>query len=402
MWERRGDRVGTLAFVERLVHRFRALRGLLGGSSRALAGARSAELQGELESAIALFERGGRPDEAVRVRRSRAVAALVATSAPVTSSARQALAALAAELESLGEFERAAEAYARARDLDGQARALGRAGDVDHLDELLAVRHARAHEALALRGAHDLFEMLVASGKRREAVLLARGSTDAGLRSRGGAVDAKRVTGPVVRAAVRGHVKTLVLGERVAIGRTRTERAGERMRARGADDDDGVTATIPVTSAAVSRRHLSIVRRAGDVWVRDLGSHNGTTLRGAPLAGDVAVGDGVELRLGDEVPLVVRPADDWPGAITVEVSGSRYLAPLGPARLGPGAWRLEWSRGAAVEGDDETWVELVTGEGSPAYSGGLQLAERVTLLFGDAIAATRGGEPVLALLGPET
>jgi FHA domain len=395
-----------LAFVGRLVHRFRALRGLLGGSSRALAGARSAELQGELESAIALFERGGRADEAVRVRRSRALAALAATSEPVTSSARQALAALAAELESLGEFERAAEAYARARDLDGQARALGSAGDVDHLDELLTVRHARAHEALALRGAHDLFEMLVASGKRREAVLLARGSTDAGLRSRGRAVDAKRVTGPVVRAAVRGHVKTLVLGERVAIGRTRTERVGEGVRervgVRGADDDDGVTATIPVTSAAVSRRHLSIVRREGDVWVRDLGSHNGTTLRGAALAGDVAVGDGVELRLGDEVPLVVRPADDWPGAITVEVSGSRYLAPLGPARLGPGAWRLEWSRASAVEGDDETWVELVTGEGSPAYSGGLQLAERVTLLFGDAIAATRSGEAVLALLGPET
>src|ERR1019366_5704912 len=150
---------------------------------------------------------------------------------------------------------------------------------------------------------------------------------------------------------------------------------------------------ILVPSAAVSRRHLSIARRGGEVWIRDLGSHNGTTLRGAPMTGEVAVGDGIELWLGNEVPLVVRLVgegpDEGPRAIAIEVAGVRYVAPLGPARLGLGAWRLEWSRGtASVEGRDEArdeaWVELATDDRSPVYAGGLRLAGRGTLLVGDA------------------
>lgn len=391
-----------MAFVGRLFH---GLQGLFAGRSRALAGARSAEFHGEFERAVALFEQGGRPDEAARVRRARALSALAQSAAPVTSSARQDLVTLAVELESLGEFERAAEAYARASDPDGQARALGDAGEVDRLDDLLVSRQARSRDELALRGAHELFAMLVASGQRREAVRLSRGSADDGLRSLGRAVEARRVAGPVVQARVRGHAKTLVLGERVAIGRARAEPAGE-----GRADEDAGLGMILVPSAAVSRRHLSIARRGGEVWIRDLGSHNGTTLRGAPMTGEVAVGDGIELRLGNEVPLVVRLVgegpDEGPRAIAIEVAGVRYVAPLGPARLGLGAWRLEWSRGtASVEGRDEArdeaWVELATDDRSPAYAGGLRLAERVTLLVGDAITNERPGEPVLAILGAE-
>jgi hypothetical protein len=385
-----------LAFVGRV------LQSLFGGRSRVLASARRAERHGELEIAAALYERGGRPDEASRVRKARALAALTGRAVPVTSSARREMAAIAAELESLGEFARAAEAYANTGDLEGQARALAQAGEVDRLDELLAASQTRSHEEHARRGAHDLFAMLVAAGKRRDAVALARASSDEGLRSRGRAVEAKRVTGPVVRVLVRGRVTTLVLGERVAIGRAQGP-------AVEPPDDGPSTSLILVPSSALSRRHLAIARRDGGVWVRDLGSHNGTTLRAAPLTDEIAVGDGLELRLGREVSLVVRPAEDWPGAVALEVAGSQYVVPLGPARLGLGEWHLESARvhrvppasAAAVEiGDPVPWIDLVTGEQPPAFFADLQLAPRVSLLVGDALAAERGGEPVLTLLGP--
>ncbi|HEY5145120.1 MAG TPA: FHA domain-containing protein, partial [Polyangiaceae bacterium] len=146
----------------------------------------------------------------------------------------------------------------------------------------------------------------------------------------------------------------------------------------------------------------------GGVWVRDLGSHNGTTLRAVPLTDEVAMGDGLELRLGREVLLVVRPAEDWPGAVALEVAGSRYVAPLGPARLGVGEWQLEsagvhhvpLASAVGVEIDPDRWVELVTGEQPLAFFADLQLAHRVSLLVGDVLAAERGGEPVLTLLGP--
>jgi hypothetical protein len=136
----------------------------------------------------------------------------------------------------------------------------------------------------------------------------------------------------------------------------------------------------------VSRQHLTIARRGEDVVVRDLGTRNGTLLRGLALAGEVRVGEGLELRLGKEVPLVVRPTDELPGAVALELAGARYVAPLGPARLGVGAWRLE--RG--VDG----WIELATDDDPPAFAGALRLAARVTLISGDRVARERGGEPV--------
>jgi hypothetical protein len=127
------------------------------------------------------------------------------------------------------------------------------------------------------------------------------------------------------------------------------------------------------------------------VVVRDLGSRNGTLLRGLALAGEATVGDAIELRLGKEVPLAVRPAPELAGWVALEIAGARYLAPLGPARLGVGAWRLE--RGA------DGWVELVTDDEPPAFAGALRLASRVTLLRGDAIAEERGGPAVLRVEG---
>lgn len=369
----------------------------------ALAQARSAELRGELAQAAALFAQAGRLDEAARVmvlrgdaetepaarlrhyvqavetapddsparalarkKRANLVLAMAADAPGALGPAlRQDVATAARELEELGDFPRAAEAYALAGEVDGEAHALARAGEVDKLDALLLAQQGRDREALARRQAHEELGMLVASGRRREAAAMARAAADDALRERGRSLEARRVSGDVLRVAIRKCEMVLVLGEEVVVGRV---------------------GTIAIASAAVSRQHVAVSRRDGEIVVRDLGSRNGTMLRGLALAGEARVGEGLELRLGNEVPLVVRAASELAGAVAIEIAGTRYVAPLGPAALGVGRWRLERA---------DEWIELVTGDAPPAFAGSLRLSERVALLAGDVIAAERSGEPAL-------
>ena len=366
--------------------------------------ARTAELEGELGQAAALFAQAGRLDETSRVmllrgdgetdpaarlrhyvqalataptgsearanacRKHATLLLAMAGSEAATGALRQDLLDAARELEAIGEPEQAAEAYARAGDVDGQARSLARAGDVEQLDTLLLGQQRRDRDELARREAHEEVGALVASGRRREAVAMARASEDPAVRERGRAVEARRVAGEVVSLSLEGHDVKLVLDAEVVVGRV---------------------GTVAIASAAVSRQHLVVARRGEHVVVRDLGSRNGTLLRGVALGGEAVVGDGIEVLLGKEVPLVVRPAPELPGAVALCIGGARYLAPLGPARLTLGGWRIE--RGP------DGWVELVTDDHPPAFAGVMRLAPRVTLLRGDAIARERGGVPVLCV-----
>jgi hypothetical protein len=291
----------------------------------------------------------------------------------LTPMLRHDLVEAARDLEALGDPEKAAQAYARAGDVEGEARALARAGDVEKLDALLLAQQGRDREAIARRETHEQIGLLVASGRRREALQLAQGASDDALRDRARGIEARRVAGEVVAFSLRGQAMRVVLGDEVVVGRV---------------------GTLAIASAAVSRQHVAVARGAGGaVVVRDLGSRNGTLLRGLALAGEAAVGEGIELRLGKEVPLVVRPATELPGAVALEIAGARYVAPLGPARLDVGAWRLERGR--------DGWVELATDDAPPAFAGVIQLASRVTLLAGDTIAGERGGTPVLTVGGSE-
>jgi hypothetical protein len=374
-----------------------------GGRSRALALARGAELRGELARAAELFELGGRSDEAARVRKARALAVLAAsTNVPVTASRRPPLLEAAADLEALGDFARAAEAYDRARDVEGQARALARAGDVERLDELLEAQQAHDRGARARRTGHEEFDALVGGGRRREAFELAQDSPDGALRGRGLALLDRRLGGSVVHLSVRGRAVAFVLGDRILLGRAPETTA-----------EGSSTGAIPIASMALSRAHLAIGRRDGQPCVRDLESRHGTTVGGERLraeVGDVPIGPGIELRLGGEVPCVVRPADDWPGSVAIEVAGVRHIAPLGPAALGVGRWALvrsaDRSAEAAAEAAEaaeaaaEAWVELVTDDAPPAFAGGLRMAARITVLGGDAFATEAGGDEVLAFALP--
>ena len=64
-------------------------------------------------------------------------------------------------------------------------------------------------------------------------------------------------------------------------------------------------ATIRFDVPGVSRRHARISVAGGNVSVEDLGSQNGTYVRGEKISGRTALGDGDELRLGP-VAVVIR------------------------------------------------------------------------------------------------
>lgn len=283
----------------------------------------------------------------------------------------------AREAEIRGDFTLAAALYARAGKYDEAARVLEHAGEVSALENLLREEQARAREARALRHGHDEFAWLVASGRRVEAATLARTSDDPALASLGLELQARRISGRAVHAAVQQRSVILLLGDRVIVGRAPVETEAD-------------VANLVVPSEAISRRHVLLTRDGSAVVARDLGSRNGTERSGRRLTGDVPVGTkGLELRLGREVALVARPTSGPPPGTAIEVAGRLYVAPLGPAWLGIGRWRLE-------RGPDE-WVELVTDDDPPAFANGLRLAPRVALLRGDALSPSSGGPTELAL-----
>jgi len=97
--------------------------------------------------------------------------------------------------------------------------------------------------------------------------------------------------------------------------------------------------------------------------------------------------------LGQQIPLSVRPSSAIDGAFDLELAGKRYVALLGPARIGVGQWRLERDPG------EEAWLELVTDDAPVAFLAGLSLSPRVSLLVGDALATERQGQAVVRVEG---
>jgi hypothetical protein len=385
---------------------------LLGKTREAAVAARRAELEGDLVRAARLWAEADRADEAARVtllrgdaeldsakrlqlyvqavalapeghavrdiaRRKRALLSLgIGREGATSAAARLDLLDAGKELEALGDATGAAEAYALAGDIEGEARALVGGGEIERLESVLDRDRERARTERARLGGHAEIERLLSHGRRRDALARAEALAlaepqDAAAIERVKSIRAQIASGPRLSLELRGKRMVLVLGDEVVLGRT-----------EGA---------ILVSSQAVSRRHLLLTRVADGFRVRDLGSRNGTELRGMRLAGEipVPVGDGLELKLGGEVPLRLGASDEIPGALAIEVGGSRYVAPLGPVRLGIGAWTLQ--------AGDDGWLELVTENDPVSYLGAMRLEVRTGLLLGDAIAAGPGEASVLRI-----
>ena len=376
--------------------------------------ARSAELRGDLGKAAELYGEAGQPAEAGRVmllrgdgetdararlqyftqasklcpegtetnraarlKRAELLLALAGDTA-VSAVARHEVDDAARDLEAIGEPLKAAEAFARSGNKDGEARALQAAGDVERLEFLLSSEQFKERSERTRASRAKDIDVMIESGRRRDALvaleeLLRVAPDDAPLRERANGLRARRVLAPVVavEAVVDGAPQRFVLvtGDEVVIGRS-----------EGA---------ITVPSNAVSRQHLRIARQEGEVVVRDLESRNGTQLRGINLAGAIAVGDGLELKLGKEVPFRIVPSSRLPGAVEISVSGETYFACLGPTRTPVS--------GVALAPGSDGWLELVL-DGVRAFVGEVELVPRTSLLVGDAVTTTRGTPALLRIL----
>jgi pSer/pThr/pTyr-binding forkhead associated (FHA) protein len=75
---------------------------------------------------------------------------------------------------------------------------------------------------------------------------------------------------------------------------------------RPLDSGDGAEVCIP--AARISRRHARVIVRDGRAWIEDLGSKNGTSLRGRPVRSAVELANRDVITIGATV-LVVRVAD---------------------------------------------------------------------------------------------
>jgi len=380
------------------------------GKGKHAAQARSAEMRGDLAKAAELFGEAGQPDEAARVmilrsegetdprsklqylaqaiqlaaaggernkeaRQKRAELLLaLAGDASVSAVARHEVIEAAKDLEAIGKSLEAAEAFARAGDKEGEARALQAAGDVERLEFLLSTEQYKERISRAREDKTKDVDLMIECGRRREALaaldeLLAATPDDLTLRERANSLRARRVIAPIVALDMLGERWTMVLGDEVVIGRTE--------------------GSIKVSSNAVSRQHLRVVREGSDFVVRDLESRNGTQLRGINLAGALPIREGLELKLGREVTLRVKPSKKLEGGLEIEVAGQRYVACLGPATLPVS--------GLALAAGTDGWVELV-GNGARCYVGDVEWTDRATLLAGDAIAIARKGEAAVKVV----
>lgn len=381
------------------------------GKGRDAERARKAELRGDLVKAIELFVEADRPAEAARVmvlrgdaesehrgrlqhytqaartapegteenklaRKKRALL-LLALSGDLSLSAghRRDVEDAAQELEAIGEHDKAAQAYAQLGDHEGEARALTAAGDVDRLEFLLASEQHKDRGERKRRDRQAEVDLLLTSGRRREAldlldVLAKENPDEPTVRERIASLRARLAKGPIVPISLQNARISLTFAKEVIVGRSE--------------------GTVLVPSNAVSRRHLAIASEGSQVIVRDLGSRNGTQLRGLPVRGALPVGDGLELTLGREVGVVLAPSRVVPGALEIEVAGQRITTGFGSLLLGIGDWTL-------VEAADGL-IELHAKSPTP-FLGEVALGDGSTLLVGDTLTTERGGSPVLRMLG---
>lgn len=380
------------------------------GKGRVGQQARAAELRGDFTRAVELYVEAERPEEAARIMLIRADAetdararlqhlAHAARLAPdgtdpnkqarlkraklllalagdvaVSAVARHEVIEAAKDLEAIGEPIEAAEAFRRAGDKDGEARALQAAGDVEQLELLLSMQQHDERLSRSRENRAKDVDLMIGCGRRREALsaleeMLAGNPDDAPSRERANGLKARKLVAPIVALEAEGERWLLVLGDEVVLGRSE--------------------GSIKVPSNAVSRQHLRITRENGDVVVRDLESRNGTQLRGINLAGPLVVRDGLDLKLGREVPFHISPSAKLEGAYEIRVAGEKYLACLGPARTPV--------KGIELAAGPDGWVELVT-NGAKAFLGDVELTPRATLLVGDALCTIRSGVPAIRIL----
>jgi DNA-binding winged helix-turn-helix (wHTH) protein len=120
--------------------------------------------------------------------------------------------------------------------------------------------------------------------------------------------------GPTLRALPLGAPRAILI-EKGPPPRSIELAEGTTTMGRGVDCD------VRASSGTVSRNHARIHLQGGRATVEDLGSHNGTFVRGARIREPVALASGDELRLGS-VEFVFR-LETVPEGDTVSLTSER-------------------------------------------------------------------------------
>jgi pSer/pThr/pTyr-binding forkhead associated (FHA) protein len=336
--------------------------------------------------AVAIARPGGTEHTAARNERARLIVAIVGPN-PVTALQRRELQGAAAELLELGEGSAAAEAFRALGDVEGEARGLEAAGDVEGLEKLLDQRSQSEISARKRAEDTNLAEDALSRGDRRAALAafereLAAHPNSESVLARIREIQARRLSGPSLTITAHGQVEHVWLGGEITVGRS--------------------DADLVIPSHALSRRHIRIACGSDGVWqVKDLASRNGTFLRGAQVTAAIDVGDGIDLSLGNQVLLTLRPDRLHPQALRITSDSLAYEALLvhrtfsiAPVPASASEVTQAWT----VRIGHDRWLELC---GAPLFrheSGkneGLQLDPQVTLLDGDTFGCARGGQPIV-------
>jgi hypothetical protein len=141
-------------------------------------------------------------------------------------------------------------------------------------------------------------------------------------------------------------------------------------------------ADISVRGASVSRRHAEVVRRGDNFALLDAGSRNGTLVAGMPIAGEMRIDGDIEVGLGEDVGLAIRPDRNM---CEIEVvkgldRGVRFV-------LGEGALAVPGVGGFIERVEDAmAFTPLEAVELQSAFGTGTRRVNgRITLLRGDVI-----------------
>ncbi len=263
----------------------------------------------------------------------------------------------------------ATRAYRLLGDVEGVARALEAGGEIEELEAHLSKDVATMKRGQEERAAIDEAELLEKSGRRKEALAhLKTLASSAVAKSAARRIEQRRPDLHALQVRIDGRAVHLLIDASVVVGRT-----------------EGLV----VPSPEVSRAHVRLTLENGELVVEDLGSRNGTKIRGSRIEGRFVTTDAVLLELGAHVTLQIeRGAHGW----EIAHGATRHLATFGPLVLGD----------VHVE-SREDWLVAYGREGSlrDVCLSGLEVSGEVELLVGDTIRGLRGhAMPSFELLEP--
>ncbi|MBN8611783.1 MAG: FHA domain-containing protein [Deltaproteobacteria bacterium] len=317
---------------------------------------------------IALDER-----KAVEIKIGRAILEEARVRGVASPEERRRVADAAERLERSNKYAEAADAFELLGQKSDAARCLELGGEVDRLETLLAETNAVDAKEARIRRLVSEHELALALGDRRAAraslrEVVSLAPEDAGMRQMLRRLEERWLVAPIT---------LLVGGKRVAFSRALPAVIGRS------------DAEVVVRGTSVSRRHAEIAQESGRFVVRDLGSRNGTLVSGMPLAGALPIEGTLELGLGDDVSITVRPAGE---GIELEVQKGldRGLLHVLGASASDGVCVLAVpGASATIELDREGAVITPLGESAELIpegaTSGRRVQGRIDLLRGDVL-----------------